>query len=117
MKVSIVCSFVLLLATGAVSAGAAAQDPQAASAQPSAGADGSAGKVLEGVKDPDEVRCKRMPVTGSRVGKMICHTNAEWAAMEKGAKQFMQDVTGTPTGSPFGEGGGIRTPTPIGDGL
>ena len=52
-----------------------------------------------------------MPVTGSRVGKTVCHTNAEWAAMEKGAKQFLQDVSGTPTGSPFGEGRGIQTPT------
>ena len=31
--------------------------------------------------DPNEILCKRMPITGSRLKRMICGTRAQWEAV------------------------------------
>lgn len=58
----------------------------------------------------DEVRCKRVVVTGSRLGKSVCHTEEEWAAMERAAKEAMRDYDANSRTQPrpelMGLGGG-----------
>ncbi|WP_147652517.1 hypothetical protein [Vulcaniibacterium gelatinicum] len=105
----------LLLAAGAASA--ASQPP--APGRPAGGSVVPAVTQAPGEEttqeDGDKVRCKRMATTGSRVGKMVCHTEEEWAAMRQGARQFLRDIDAAGGPAPFGEGKGIRTP--VGEGL
>ena len=49
-------------------------------------------------KDPNKIRCKYMPVTGSRMGRKVCHTVAEWEQMEKAAQEYMREINRQPTG-------------------
>ena len=43
-----------------------------------------------GLRDnPDTVRCKKQPVTGSRFTKEVCYTNREW---ERLAQQAVDDT-------------------------
>lgn len=53
-------------------------------------------------EDGDKIRCKRMAITGSRNGKKVCHTEAQWAAMERAADTMMNDIQSGMT--PFEDG-------------
>lgn len=67
--------------------------------------------------DDGKMRCKSLPVLGSRVGKRVCRTEEQWAAAERGAKEFMRDIEGTPRRDRhFERNGGISTPTSDGVG-
>lgn len=46
----------------------------------------------QGPSDRDKVSCKRTVVTGSRVGKSVCHTEEQWAAIDKQAKEVVNDL-------------------------
>lgn len=45
-------------------------------------------------QNTDTVRCQRMAITGSRVGKSVCHTEEQWAAIKKQAEEVMEDIGG-----------------------
>lgn len=45
-----------------------------------------------GASDRDAIRCKRMVVTGSRVGKSVCHTEEQWAAIKKQSEELVNDI-------------------------
>lgn len=62
------------------------------------------------VKDPDKVRCERIAVTGSRLGGKVCHTEAEWAMIDKRADELMHDIGRAPIGF-VGEGQHSLPPT------
>lgn len=47
-------------------------------------------------EDADKMRCKRMVITGSRNGKKVCHTESEWAAMDRAADTLMHDIQSEP---------------------
>lgn len=78
---------------------ASAEDVPPAQTQAVSEVPTSAGDAADPAKDAkitaadksDKVRCKRMVVTGSRLGKSVCHTEEEWAAMERAAKEAMRD--------------------------
>lgn len=42
--------------------------------------------------DPNEVLCKRIPITGSRLKRPICMTRAEWLAEHERAQRHLQLV-------------------------
>lgn len=43
--------------------------------------------------DDEEVVCKKVPVTGSRLQKeKVCRTRAEWKAQSEGTKSTMRDI-------------------------
>lgn len=99
----------LLLPGG--SALAQPQDPAAAEPSPAA----TSKETAKPAVDPDKVRCKRMPVTGSRNGKSVCHTEREWAAMDNSAQEFMRDLEGQPRRDPRFDEGGSNRGVPTGD--
>jgi hypothetical protein len=99
MKRTAILMTALLMPFGSVLAMSPPQEPAAASA--AAVAEEAAPAV-----DPDKMRCKRIPVTGSRNGKNVCHTEREWAAMENSAQEFMRDIEGQPRRDPRYDGGG-----------
>lgn len=44
------------------------------------------------LENPDKIRCERMAVTGSRLGGKVCHTEAEWALIDRRADELMRDL-------------------------
>lgn len=40
----------------------------------------------------NKIVCKRLEITGSRMGRKVCHTQTEWTAMEDGADIFLRDM-------------------------
>lgn len=52
----------------------------------------SAKAESQAADDLNKIVCKYMPLTGSRMGRKVCHTQAEWTAMEGGADTFMRDM-------------------------
>lgn len=99
MKMTLMMAGVLLVAAGCMTTdttGSTAMQPVAgAPAIASAPGATSEASVAEGTGD---VRCKHMPVMGSRVGKRVCRTEEEWAALEKQAKEIMSDLEANPLG-------------------
>lgn len=85
----------LLLFAGAAMAGTqpggqtAATPPVAAPMQAAAA---EAASSDESQTRDTTIRCERMVITGSRVGKKVCHTEAEWAAMDRSADELMRDI-------------------------
>lgn len=113
MKTSLAIAIAALL----VSSAAAAQSGTQASVSPGNSAPVTSPSTAD-VVDPDKKRCKRMAVTGSRTGKSVCHTEREWAAMEKNAQEFMRDLEGQPRRDPSYDNGGGGRPVgqPVGGG-
>ncbi|WP_207796343.1 hypothetical protein [Pseudohalioglobus lutimaris] len=64
----------------ALAAGCASnQDSDTAASSTSAGAGAEQQVAMQAdVEDPNAIRCKRYAETGSRIGKKVCMTNAEW---------------------------------------
>lgn len=86
-----------------VPAMASASQGTVASSEPAATADAA---------KPSKMRCKQQPVIGTRVAKTVCRTEEQWAATERGAREFMRDVEGTPRRDRHLEAnGGPSTPT------
>ncbi|GAB2615900.1 hypothetical protein [Novilysobacter erysipheiresistens] len=84
-------------------AGCATTDPGDQAAAPAAVAPTSASTPAvasdaTAAKNTGDVRCKHMPVLGSRVGQKVCRTEEEWAALEKQAKEIMSDLEANPLG-------------------
>jgi hypothetical protein len=98
MKHTAILMTALLMPFGSVLAMSPPQEPAAA---PTAAV---VEEAAEPAVDPDKMRCKRMPVTGSRNGKNVCHTEREWAAMENSAQEFMRDIEGQPRRDPRYDG-------------
>lgn len=42
--------------------------------------------------DPNAIRCKRYAQTGSRLGKKVCKTNAEWDEAARAAKEATDTI-------------------------
>lgn len=40
----------------------------------------------------NKIVCKHLQLTGSRMGRKVCHSQAEWTAMEGGADIFLRDM-------------------------
>lgn len=45
-------------------------------------------------EDPNEILCKRAPITGSRLKRMVCATRAEWELARQEAEQDMREIRG-----------------------
>lgn len=98
MKTVLSVTLVCLLGIGGTVGAWAEEAPQAQN-QSVSEAPAPAGDAVDNAKEEktaatdtsDKVRCKRMVVTGSRLGKSVCHTEEEWAAMERAAKEAMRD--------------------------
>ncbi len=48
-------------------------------------------------KDPNEKICVKQPITGSRFGKKICQTRAQWQAIKENAKKTSEDLVNQTT--------------------
>mgnify|MGYP001812513608 CR=1 FL=1 len=46
--------------------------------------------------DPDEITCKRIAKTGTRVKSKVCATNAEWKASEEYAQKATKEMQRRP---------------------
>jgi hypothetical protein len=46
--------------------------------------------------DPDELRCKRITKTGSRIKTRVCATNREWEESEKRAQESTEKMQKRP---------------------
>ena len=42
--------------------------------------------------DPNAMRCKRYAETGSRIGKKVCKTNAQWEEAARAAKEATDTI-------------------------
>ncbi|RLQ22157.1 hypothetical protein DWB85_09495 [Seongchinamella sediminis] len=42
--------------------------------------------------DPNAIRCKRYAQTGSRLGKKVCKTNAQWDELARAAKEATDTI-------------------------
>lgn len=97
----------LLFVAGLVITGmctvAAANSPQALPSQPSPSSEHvvSTGRQTtlqaakarsEAADEFNEIVCKNLVVTGSRMPRKLCHTRGEWMAMDAGSDQFMEDL-------------------------
>ncbi len=58
-------------------------------------------------RDPDQVRCKTYAETGSRIGKKVCKTNAQWEADARASREATQAIqrSASQVGNQVGEGG------------
>jgi heat shock protein HslJ len=54
--------------------------------------------------DPDEVRCKTVVKTGTRIGTKVCKTNRAWKQAEIDARDATKDIQRTSLQGPAGEG-------------
>lgn len=107
MKIKALMAGALVFAAGNLMAQV---QPSADTAKP------EATPVTGEAKDPDKIRCERMSVTGSRLGGKVCHTEAEWALIDKRADELMHDIERVPVG--FIEGSRpSRTSGSLADGL
>lgn len=43
-------------------------------------------------EDPNAIRCKRYAETGSRLGKKVCKTNAQWDEAARNAKEATDTI-------------------------
>ncbi len=50
------------------------------------------GLTMEEKWDKDTMVCKRMPTSGSRLGRKVCHSRAEWQAMRENARETTRAV-------------------------
>lgn len=86
---SIVMAAILVMGSGALSAGTALAGGSAGSTD-SAGAEGKA-------KDPSRRVCRSLLPTGSRLPQRTCRTQAEWDRIEEQARDDYERVQGTGT--------------------
>lgn len=93
---------ILALGAGLVLAGCQTTGQNAGAQSASLAADSSA--AAESADPGDKVRCKYMPVTGSRMGRKVCHTEREWKAMEDSARETMRDIQSNPNAFDFDGG-------------
>lgn len=91
MKITVLMAGLLVVAAGCVSTPA---DPTVSAA--AVAAPGTA-VASSDATDPN-IRCERMKVTGSRLGGKVCHSEAEWALIEKRADELMHDIRRQPVG-------------------
>ena len=56
--------------------------------------------VARDLSAPDEVVCRRIIQTGTRLGTKVCATNRQWAASEKHAQDTTEDMQRQPIGGP-----------------
>lgn len=93
MKITIMMAGTLM-----VVAGCATTDPVESAADTAASNvtavsnESAVASKAKGANDRDTVRCKRMVVTGSRVGKSVCHTEEQWAAIKKQSEELMDEL-------------------------
>lgn len=103
MKTHAMIAIGLLMLAGTAMAGTQKPAGQAAPAEATpAGATQVASADADSQTHDTEIRCKRMTVTGSRLGKRVCHTGEEWAQMERSADDLMRDIQASPM--PFVDG-------------
>ena len=89
-KTLTLCLFVSVLAT------ACAGNQSDTATTESAPAAAQQVATQEDARDPNAIRCKRYAETGSRIGKKVCMTNAEWdksAADSREATERLQRGT------------------------
>lgn len=86
-------AFTLLVTVLATACAGNQNNTATAESVPAAGQQVAAG---EDARDPNAIRCKRYAETGSRIGKKVCMTNAEWdkaAADSREATERLQRGT------------------------
>jgi len=48
--------------------------------------------VQADARDPEAIRCKRYAETGSRIGKKVCMTNAEWDKTAEASREAVERI-------------------------
>lgn len=96
-KSLLVAAFVLVHACASVALAQTQESPPAsepahAPASAEATALAAAKADSQEADERNKIVCKHMPLTGSRMGRKVCHSKAQWAAMESGADEFMRDI-------------------------
>ena len=44
------------------------------------------------VENPDQVTCKTVVKTGTRIGTRVCKTNREWALGDRSGRNMVEDI-------------------------
>jgi hypothetical protein len=71
------------------------QVQQVADADDAAPASKQAAVVAAASDAKEEVICKRIKATGTRMGARVCRTEEEWELVEYGARETMRAIEGT----------------------
>ncbi len=50
------------------------------------------GLTMEEKWDKDTMVCKRVPTSGSRLGRKVCHSRAEWRAMRENGRETTRSI-------------------------
>ena len=50
------------------------------------------GLSMEEKWDPDVIVCKRQPISGSRLGRKVCHSRGEWRAMRENGRELTRQI-------------------------
>lgn len=98
MKITVMMAGALLAVAGCATTDPADQAATPAAVAPTSASTPAVASDATAAKNTGDLRCKHMPVLGSRVGKRVCHTEEEWAAIEKQAKEIMSDLEANPLG-------------------
>jgi len=62
------------------------------------------GLSMEEKWDPDMIVCKRQPISGSRLGRKVCHSRAEWRAMRENGRELTKQIQRRDAGFEDNEG-------------
>src|ERR1700722_5687091 len=80
--------------------GAGAQPPQTVGGPPAAAAPGAQVAAAKGPDDPNQIICKTVEVTGSRLGsKRTCRTRATWDDMARASREATESFQNSDTGA------------------
>ena len=61
------------------------------------------GLTMEEKWDHDTIVCKRMATSGSRLGRKVCHSRAEWRAMRENGREVTRSVQARDPGKEYHE--------------
>ncbi len=73
-------------------AGCAGSPDVADSSSQAAEADTASSVAANDTVDPNAIRCKTTTSTGSRIGKKVCRTNAEWEEIQRASREAAETI-------------------------